>query len=383
MPPLTFKFLVALTCFTAVYLTTEAADTCPVTTASCLPGLPGKDGRDGQPGPPGRDGRDGLSCMAGGPGTQGPPGHNGTDGEQGPPGPQGPTGHPGVLNYTERQQLKEEILATLREEMIMLSCCNTSCEHFATSCKELYQCNPVLPSGYYNIWTPQGVERVYCIMNTTNCGNITGGWMRAAYIDMTDESNTCPENLNYTVVNSTRMCRAAHTVQQGSTCTSVIYPAHSVAYTMVCGRVRGYHYYTNEGFVGGTSVDGYYVDGLSVTHGSPRNHIWTFAVGRSKEYNSGTNCPCASPYPGNSAPSFVGEKYFCESGRTGQTQNQWYLDDPLWDSQGCAENSTCCDRGGPWFTTRQHSSDDIEVRWCFNYGEDEDVGVDQLEIYLY
>ena len=70
---LTVKLLVVLTCFTAVYLTTEAADNCSVTRASCLPGLPGKDGRDGQPGPPGRDGRDGLSCMAGGPGPQGPP----------------------------------------------------------------------------------------------------------------------------------------------------------------------------------------------------------------------------------------------------------------------------------------------------------------------
>ena len=265
----------------------------------------------------------------------------------------------------------------------MLSCCNILCERVATSCKELYQCNPALPSGYYNIWTPQGAERVYCIMNTTNCGNITGGWMRAAYIDMTDESNTCPENLNYTVVNSTRMCRAAHTIQQGGTCTSVIYPAHSVAYTMVCGRARGYHYYTNEGFHSATSADAYYVDGLSVTHGSPRNHIWTFAVGRSKDYNYGSsNCPCAL-YPGTDAPQFVGDKYFCESGRTGLNQDQWYLDDPLWDSQGCAENSTCCDRGGPWFTTRQHSSDDIEVRWCFAIGTDEDVGVDQLEIYLY
>ena len=234
--------------------------------------------------------------------------------------------------------------------------------------------------------------KVYCVMNTSNCGNITvhhdcgnitGGWMRAAYIDMTDESNTCPQGLNYTVVNSTRMCRAAHTVEQGGTCTSVIYPAHSVAYTMVCGRIRGYHYYTNEGFIGGTSADEYYVDGLSVTHGNPRNHIWTFAVGASKEYNYRSwNCPCAF-YPGTIAPQFVGEKYFCESGKTGQTQNQWYLDDPLWDSQGCASFSTCCDRGGPWFTTRQHSSDDIEVRWCFSTGTDEDVGVDQLEIYLY
>ena len=206
--------------------------------------------------------------------------------------------------------------------------------------------------------------------------------MRAAYIDMTDEISTCPENLNYTVVNSTRMCRAAHT--RSSTCTSVIYPARSVAYTMVCGRVRGYHYNTNEGFFSGTLADGYYVDGLSVTHGNPRNHIWTFAAGRSKEYNYPSwNCPCAL-YPGTAAPSFVGEKYFCESGRTGQSQGQWYLDDPLWDSQGCASGSTCCDRGGPWFTTRQHSSDDIEVRWCFTgIGTDEDVGVDQLEIYLY
>ena len=56
MLPLTVKFLVTLTCFTAVYLTTEAADTCPATTASCIPGLPGRDGKDGQPGPAGHDG---------------------------------------------------------------------------------------------------------------------------------------------------------------------------------------------------------------------------------------------------------------------------------------------------------------------------------------
>ena len=117
-----------------------------------------------------------------------------------------------TLSSEQRQQLKEEILARLREEMSMLSCCNTSffavssptsqantptefvpqptstpqptpspellCEHVATSCKELYQCNPALPSGYYNITTPHGAKRVYCDMNTTNCSYITGGWMR-------------------------------------------------------------------------------------------------------------------------------------------------------------------------------------------------------------
>ena len=405
MLPFTFKLLVALTCFTAVYLSTEAADTCRATTASCIPGLPGRDGRDGQPGPqghdgvtgpPGRDGRDGLpgnSCTAGGPGLQGLPGLNGTDGERGPP---GPPGLPGVLNYTEQQQLKEEILATLREEISMLSCCSTlssECVRVATSCKELYQCNPALPSGYYNIVTPQGVERVYCEMNTTNCGNITGGWMRVAHINMTDANSTCPENLTYTVSNSTHMCTRSHT--GGVACSSVTFPTHGVPYTKVCGRARGYQYYGTIGFynyhtAGQASLNDPYVSGLSVTTSNLQNHIWTFAAGLSKDYNYPTyNCPC-TVYPGYSAPSFVGEQYFCESVNTGpyEIHGQWYLDDPLWDSQGCASGSTCCDRGGPWFRTTLNQAaglgDDIEVRMCSTHApQTENLGVDQLELFTY
>ena len=162
------------------------------------------------------------------------------------------------------------------------------CEHVITSCKELYQCNPALPSGYYNITTPQGVERVYCDMNTTNCGNITGGWMRAAYIDMTDESNTCPQGLNYTVVNSTRMCTRSHTGYIN--CSSVTFPTHGVPYTKVCGRARGYQFHATPTFYnfyysGQSNLDSTYVSGLSVTYGSPRSHIWTFAAGPSKDYH--------------------------------------------------------------------------------------------------
>ena len=62
---------------------------------------------------------------------------------------------------------------------------------------------------------------------------------------------------------------------------------------------------------------------------------------------------------------------------------QWYLDDPLWDSQGCASGSTCCSRGGPWLTTTlsEEVSDDIEVRWCTSH-DGEESGVEQLEIYI-
>ena len=263
------------------------------------------------------------------------------------------------------------------------------CEHIVTSCKELYQCNPALPSGYYNITTPQGAERVYCVMNTSNCGDVRGGWMRAAYIDMTNESNTCPQELNYTVANSTRMCTHSHTGY--TSCSSVTFPTHGVPYTKVYGRARGYQYYVIPAFynyhhAGLTILDSAYVSGLSVTYGSPRSHIWTFAAGNSKDYSSGSNCPCASPYPGPAAPPFVGENFFCESGNSGQLEYQWYLDDPLWDSQGCASGSTCCGRGGPWFTITlsQEVSDDIEVRMCsYDILFHENLGVDELEIYIY
>ena len=107
--------LVALACFTAVCLSTEAADTCPATTAPCIPGPPGRDGKDGQPG---RDGRDGV------PGTT------------------------GSLTYAEGQQLKEEILETIRGEISMLNCSKTPTPQCrgtgitegnpATSCREVY-----------------------------------------------------------------------------------------------------------------------------------------------------------------------------------------------------------------------------------------------------
>ena len=175
------------------------------------------------------------SCTAGGAGLKWLLGLNGTNGEQEPP---GPPVLPGTLNCTEQQQLKEEILATVREEISMLKCRNKSfpeCVCVATSCKELCQCNPALPSGYYLIKTSERVERVYCEMDTTNCGDVRGGWMKAAYINMTNENNTCPDNLTYTVVNSTRMCTRP---QSGTTdCSSVIFPTHRVPYTKVCGRV--------------------------------------------------------------------------------------------------------------------------------------------------
>ena len=360
-------------------------------------GLQGERGRRGEKGQKGAKGDVGIGLQGdtGLPGAIGPRGYPGPDGVHGPTGPPGPPGVrgrqglPGVslVNLTEAQykQIMKELSNEIKQQL--------PCELIATSCKDLHQCNPSISSGYHKIRTPQGFKRVYCEMETNNCGNITGGWMRAAYINMTNVNNTCPQGLNYTVVNSTRVCTRAHS---GTfSCSSVTFSLHGVPYTKVCGRARGYQFNVQYSFytyhhTGQSTLDRAYVTGLSVTYGNPRNHVWTFAGGVTKGINDNNccNCPCAFPTPGPAAPPFVGENYFCESGIPGRWMRQWYFDDPLWDSQGCASGSTCCNRGGPWFTTTlsQEVSDDIELRMCHAFGHDsstENIGIEQLEIIVY
>ena len=432
------KLLLVVCSVTVLFLRGEAAGAvCGQRSSSpaiqALPGKPGKNGAPGEPGQKGEVGADGRNGSNGAPGLQGATGLKGNAGDLGPQGPQGPKGEtgmkgskgeqgaigprgepgmigsdgvqgsvgppgvdgrngsdglpgpPGTVPDAVIEQLRADILAEVRR---LLVCIVNSENNPATSCKAIYECDPSSPSGYYWINGATGPVQLYCLMDINNCGGTTGGWMRTAYI-MANVDNTCPAGLTYTAVGSTRVCTSSHS---NAGCTSVIFPTRGVPYTKVCGRALAYQRGSDDGYYnyhGGNqqSLNGSYVDGLSVTYGSPRNHIWTFAAGLSKGTdNPQHNCPCAL-YPGPGAPPFVGENFFCESGvSAGFTNGLWYLDDPLWDSQGCVSGSTCCNRGGPWFTTTlsQEVSGDIEVRWCFGEASgNEDVGVEQLEIYVY
>ena len=310
-------------------------------------GVRGLRGEKGNNGARGEEGF-GVQGDTGPPGAIGPRGYPGPDGVHGPPGPPGPPGTRGrqgppgrsvvYLTAVQYKQIKEElskqypvvpvaVIEQLKEDVfegrrvLKLICPGDDDVYPATSCKEMHDCNPTAPSGYYWVNTTTGPLQVYCQMETNNCGNITGGWMRAAYIDMTNVSNTCPQGLTYPVESSTRMCTRSHT--HSRFCSSVTFPTHGVPYSKVCGKARGYHFYDTPAFHsynygGQTTLDSSYVSGLSVTYGSPRNHIWTFAVGRSKDHSyTCCNCPCASPYPGRAAPLFVGEKYFLSQGTLG------------------------------------------------------------------
>ena len=127
------------------------------------------------------------------------------------------------------------------------------------------------------------------------------------------------------------------------------------------------------------TLDGDYVDGISLTHGQlPRQHIWTFATAWRVN-----RCPCFRP---EVVPPFIGQDYFCETGNRDSFQFIFYPDDPLWDGQGCGDNSTCCSfNNPPWFCKQlpQPTTNDIELRLCGDQGiSDEDTPLEMVEIYI-
>ena len=148
-------------------------------------GPKGERGWRGQKGERGVKGEEGIGLQGhrGVPGPIGPRGYPGPDGAHGPSGPPGPPGHRGrqgppgvsVVNLTEAQykQIKDELLKDVPKR----------CELPPTSCKLLHQCNPTAPSGHYNIWTTQGVERVLCDMGNTYELNLYSiGWTYTGHL---------------------------------------------------------------------------------------------------------------------------------------------------------------------------------------------------------
>ena len=233
------------------------------------------------------------------------------------------------------------------------------------------------------------VETVIPLLQNFSCGGSTG-WRRVAYLNMSDPSQQCPSVWKEIIIPH-RVCGRRST---SPSCEGLAYSTGSDQYDQVCGRIIGYQISTPDAFTGaGGVIDTYYLDGVSLTHGFPRQHIWSFAAGHdegnslpSYPYN---RCPCvAGSTNGNRIPSFVGQNYFCESGIT-QWDGRfifWPNGDPLWDGQGCGPTSTCCTfNSPPWFNVQLSSSttDDIEVRICGNEAiANEDTPIQVVELYV-
>ena len=263
-----------------------------------------------------------------------------------------------------------------------------------SSCEDIYSNNPETgdKSGYYRINDDQWIFCNMIAISTCYAGDasVGGGWRRIVDINISTGDN-CPSGWRKDTYSNISYCRVVS--DDWRTCSSTNFFTNGTNYQRVCGRARGYQKGWSVGFWAyhgiAQTIDGYYVDGLSITHGNSRQHIWTYANGLydglAEDDNDWINCPCA-PGSENPSPPFAEANYYCESGAIGAfNYSAYYFDDPLWEGSGCITSNCCDNPTQPWFYLELNgtTTDDIEARIChydsFYYGS---TLLDQLELYI-
>ena len=235
----------------------------------------------------------------------------------------------------------------------------------AASCANILANNSSAPSGFYLIETQGNSSVQYCDM-AFSCHGITGGWMRVADLNMTDIRQTCPSGLMER--NDSPNIRTCVRNEASAGCSSVELSTANVQFTRVCGRITGYQYATLDGFIS-NDINSTYLDGVSLTYGSPRQHIWSFTA-------IDGYCRCFGQ-----APEIVGTDFFCDSGPRflhSAHLGQFFPYNPLWDGIGCVTAS-------PYFlkTLAQSTTDNIEMRLCRDQvSNNEDIAIEFVEIYV-
>ena len=255
------------------------------------------------------------------------------------------------------------------------------------SCSDIYHKNPSThrSPGTYVVKNDEDLGLVDCDMKL-RCGGVGHGWMRIASINTTN-GDSCPNG--WSRINTPVAACRANSNRAG--CYSAHFNTHHIPYQRVCGMIIGYQKGTTDGFSSyhhsSRSINDPYLDGVSITYGFPRKHIWSFGTGQSDDNSqSHVNCPCAKsrgPLP----PSFARDHFYCESGDTGSySYTAYYTSDPLWDGKGCtSENSCCAQPNQPWFYRQipLTSNDNIEVRICYDEAfSNEGVLVKELQLYV-
>ena len=286
----------------------------------------------------------------------------------------------------------------LVEDLLMLhnDSSSSSFSPLPTSCQEIKNKQPNSPSGVYLLETADDETKyVYCNMKEL-CGS-GGGWTRLAYLDMTDSTENCPSGFKMYQSGGVRAC--GRTTSSVGSCTSVQFPSNGISYSQVCGRVVGYQWGSSDAVNDAphhnhNDINSYYVDGVSITRGSPRQHVWTLMAGLNEAsiYQDGRfNCPCSQGSIQNSTlQSFIGNDYYCESGNPatgGLWQNILYTSDSLWDGKGCGslEGNCCTAPDLPWFhkVLNTTTTDYLELRVCGDEEPNgEDVPVSFYELYV-
>ena len=280
-----------------------------------------------------------------------------------------------LLQVSDSINMHNQTLVSL-EERVRNQICTVS------SCADLLRIDP---SGLYWIRSSSGIMvQVYCDMNRT-CGNITGGWMRVADVSVGANSDSCPGEL-YQIGSSNHYACKIETPNSASS--SLFFSTHNTRYSHICGEVTAYQMGSLKAFnrlnVVDTNrnsdeltIDMSYVDGISITHGCPRKHIWTFAAAHTRQGQS--SCPCNG---GHQPPSFVGNDYTCDLGCNSCNidNNDYYR---LWEGSSCDFYQPCCSNSRvPFFKLlSQPTTDYIELRVMREVNNmNEDILIDNINI---
>ena len=244
-------------------------------------------------------------------------------------------------------------------------------------------------SGYYWVKSSDG-DPVEVFCDTSGPCGIPGSWMKVVKLDIENQSSTCPKSmcLNTDVKRFCKICTFA------PSCSSDIFSTENVPYSKVCGKIIAYQVGTPNAFFLGLnqtskSINEIYVDGVSLTHGRPRKHIWTFAADHTEDLSYIRGCPCNSHFQSTpiNLPDFVGSDYFCDTAdKKGLQFNVIFTGNLLWDGTGCGPFNSCCSfNNPPWFYKElpDLSTEGIEMRVCRSETQiNEDIAIKIVEIYV-
>ena len=212
----------------------------------------------------------------------------------------------------------------------------------------------------------------------SNCG--PGLWQQVAHLNMSDSSQQCPSVWREYSQSGIRACG-----RPDGGCATKRYLI-SNQYSRVCGRVIGYQVDSPDAFGRFSNKEDF--DGVNITSGVQRHHVWSYVSGLSEIQSSNPrpNCPCSTTN-GRVPPPAIGDNYYCESGNPTDRRvaDHIFTEDKLWDGLQC--EGTCCNSTmtPPWFSVQlpAPTTDMIEVSICCDQGiNDEDTPIELLEIYV-
>lgn len=194
----------------------------------------------------------------------------------------------------------------------------------------------------------------------------------------------CPVGWKFYHIDNYRLCGKN---SDGPSCDSVKIPNRKDrSYQYVRGKLRGYQYGSPDAFYASTNthrtIDGPYVDGVSMTYGQhERKHIYTLASGW-RRYGKDTRGTCPETGYGFQQPEFVGLNYICSSGNSHQNWSpKLYSDIPLWSRN---YNYYSYDDYF-YFSVKlpKPTNEDIELRICTDQEKtNENVFLEVIDLYI-